>query len=274
MKLFDRQRLHFLYPNAPYQLGTADDHYAPEMNAVQNAGFSCSTISIEDLERGVFRLRPRIPEGATVVYRGWMLNAQTHTQLVNGILASNAHVLTDTPTYLKTHHLPNWYEQIADLTPETRVFTLEDDLESALRSLGWEGFFIKDYVKSLKTSVGSVISKPEQAAHVLAEMQKFRGAIEGGIVVRRLEEIDPASERRYFVIAGQPFAASGEPPEVVQTCASRIDVPFFSVDVALRADDVLRVIELGDGQVSDLVGWTPERFAHVWLEVIENASAR
>ena len=272
MKLFDQHALHFLYPCVPFQMGTVDDHYTPEMNAMQNAGFSWSTISIEDLEQGVFRVRPRIPEGTTVVYRGWMLNAETHVQLVQGVASSAARVLTDTPTYLKTHHLPHWYRHIADLTPETRVFTLEDDLESALRGLAWDGFFIKDYVKSLKTSVGSVISRPEQAAVVLAEMQKFRGVIEGGIVVRRLEEIDPASERRYFVIAGQPFATSGEPPEIVHTCAARIDSLFFSVDVALRADGLLRVIEVGDGQVSDLVGWTPARFTQVWLEVIEDAS--
>jgi hypothetical protein len=40
--------------------------------------------------------------------------------------------------------------------------------------------------------------------------------------------------------------------------------PFFSVDVALREDGVARIVEIGDGQVSDLVGWSPERFAEMW----------
>lgn len=36
------------------------------------------------------------------------------------------------------------------------------------------------------------------------------------------------------------------------------------VDVALREDGVERIVEIGDGQVSDLVGWSPERFAEMW----------
>ena len=39
---------------------------------------------------------------------------------------------------------------------------------------------------------------------------------------------------------------------------------FFSVDVAKRDDGVLRVVEVGDGQVSDLVGWSVERFVEMW----------
>jgi hypothetical protein len=49
---------------------------------------------------------------------------------------------------------------IRDLTPETRFFSIDNDLESELNKLGWNGFFIKDYVKSLKTSVGSIIDRP------------------------------------------------------------------------------------------------------------------
>lgn len=60
--------------------------------------------------------------------------------------------------------------------------------------------FIKGYVKSLKTSRGSVISKPEDISTVPSEMQEFRGVIEGGVCVRRFEQFVPGSETRYFVI--------------------------------------------------------------------------
>ncbi len=46
----------------------------------------------------------------------------------------------------------------------------------------------------------------------------------------------------------------GEAPEIVGTCAERVPSKFFSVDVARRQDGLLRVVEVGDGQVSDLVG--------------------
>jgi hypothetical protein len=51
-------------------------------------------------------------------------------------------------------------------------------------------------------------------------------------------------------------------------CARRIGSAFFSVDVAMRADAVLRVVEIGDGQVSDLVGWDATRFAELWKDVV------
>jgi ATP-grasp domain, R2K clade family 3 len=36
--------------------------------------------------------------------------------------------------------------------------------------------------------------------------------------------------------------------------------------VARRADGVERIVEIGDGQVSDLVGWSVERFVEIWSE--------
>lgn len=53
---------------------------------------------------------------------------------------------------------------------------------------------------------------------------------------------------------------------MVVECARRIKSHFFSVDVAMRSDGRLRVVEIGDGQVSDLVGWEPGRFAELWKQ--------
>jgi hypothetical protein len=97
-------------------------------------------------------------------------------------------------------------------------------------------------------------------------MRRFRGLIEGGFCVRRIESFLPDTERRYFVIDGVPHASTGEVPPIVQECAKRLRNRFYSVDVVQRADGQLRVVEVGDGQVSDLVGWTPERFARILNE--------
>jgi ATP-grasp domain, R2K clade family 3 len=93
-----------------------------------------------------------------------------------------------------------------------------------------------------------------------------RQVIEGGLCIRRVEDFIADSERRYFVLNRSPYAA--EPgaaiPEPVAYCAGAISSPFFSVDVARRADGVERIVEVGDGQVSDLVGWSVERFVGIW----------
>jgi hypothetical protein len=112
-----------------------------------------------------------------------------------------------------------------------------------------------------------LIREPAEAPAVIAEMRDYRGEIEGGICVRRVEEFIPESEQRYFVLHGTGYAASeGAPlPDIVRQCAERIPSKFFSVDVARRQDGALRVVEVGDGQVSDLVGWSPLAFAAMWL---------
>ncbi|WP_180988456.1 ATP-grasp domain-containing protein [Pseudomonas protegens] len=92
-------------------------------------------------------------------------------------------------------------------------------------------------------------------------MRQYRGQIEGGICIRHREDYLEDSERRYFVLNGKAHAAQGEVPALVNECAALIDSRFFSVDVVLRADGVLRLVELGDGQVSDRKEWSAQRFA-------------
>ena len=258
--------MYFLYPSDPLRTKRPDEFYATELAAVRAAGFGASVFSLEEFQAGSFVTSPTLP-ATVIVYRGWMLSQPDYEALVTAILQAGAEPFTDTTTYLSTHHLPNWYPAITEFTPETRIFPATADLAAELHSLDWPAYLIKDYVKSLKTSVGSLISTPEQAAAVAAEMRRFRGAIEGGFCVRRVESFLPETEQRYFVLDSIPHSAVGPVPSIVSECAQRIRSCFFSVDVVQRTDDVLRVFEVGDGQVSDIVGWTPEQFASIFYAV-------
>lgn len=75
--------------------------------------------------------------------------------------------------------------------------------------------------------------------------------IEGGVCARRLEDYHPASEKRYFVWRGKAHAHDGDVLEIVHEAAKLVSSQFFTVDVARRSDGVLRIVEQGDGQVSD-----------------------
>jgi hypothetical protein len=240
--------------------------FADQFAAVQGAGYTAS-LCPDSVVRDYKPLR-HVSPGATVVYRGWMLNAAEYARLAQAVSDASATPLTSTDSYLATHHLPNWYPLVAEFTPETRVLARDADWESELRSLGWDAFFVKDYVKSLKTSRGSIVRDPSELSSLVAEMERFRGEIEGGLCVRRVEPFITDSERRYFVVDGKAFSADGRPaPGLVRQVASRIRSPFFSVDIVRRNDGVLRVVEVGDGQVSDLVGWTAEAFVAMWSAV-------
>jgi hypothetical protein len=247
--------IHFLF--------SPDEMFADQRAALAAAGFATS-LCPDAVIAGAKPLRD-MPPGSRVVYRGWMLKAREYASLVSAIGACGAIAFTSISEYLLTHHLPNWYPRIEHLTPETRVYPAGADLVPELRRLGWGEFFVKDYVKSLKTGRDPIIRDPAELPALLAEMEEYRGEIEGGVCVRRVENFVPESETRYFVLCGSCFAPDAEPvPDVVQRCAERIRSPFFSVDVARRVDGVPRVVEVGDGQVSDLVGWSATAFAKMW----------
>lgn len=258
--------MHLLYPSSPLSARQPDEQYAAEVAAVRAVGFGVSLFSLEDFQGGTFRAVPSLPGSSDILYRGWMLSGTEYETFVSALAQAGARAAIDLQTYLGSHHLPNWYPSLTDLTPETRVYPSDCDLETELRALNWPDFFIKDYVKSLKTSVGSRITKPEQVAAVVADMRRFRGVIEGGFCVRRVESFLPDTERRFFVLDGVPHAATGDVPPIVHECAKRLRSRFYSVDVVRRVDGQFRIVEVGDGQVSDLVGWTPEQFASILAE--------
>lgn len=258
--------LHFLFPKGSRPVAP-DEMFADQQAALTAAGFT-SSLCPDAVLAGVKPIYG-IPARSAVVYRGWMATAEEYVALVRAIEQCDAAPFTSLAQYLNAHHLPNWYPLIPDLTPETRVYSADVVIEAELRALGWGEYFLKDYVKSLKTTRGSIVRDPADALTVITEMQEYRGRIEGGICVRRVEEFEPESERRFFVLRGVGYAARELEtlPEVVHVCAERIPSPFFSVDVALRRDGQLRVVEVGDGHVSDLVGWTSSAFAEMWRQV-------
>ena len=253
----------FVFPADVLNPRQIDPLYAAEAALLRAAGFTTARIALDELFQGAAVIPALSPEGVAV-YRGWMLAPEQYAALLAA--CAPAQPLTSLELYLHTHYLPRWYPLLHDLTPETVVLPHDQLLEQRLRELDWSAFFIKDYVKSLKTGTGSIITDPSQITTLVEQMHTFRGTIEGGLCVRRVEAFDPATERRFFVLHGQPYAAdpSQPVPQLVDACAERISSRFFSVDVVSRHDGVERVVEIGDGQVSDFVGWTPDRFVQLW----------
>jgi hypothetical protein len=90
-----------------------------------------------------------------------------------------------------------------------------------------------------------------------------RGEIEGGICARRNEDFAADTEDRYFVYQGRAFARTGSVPEVVEIAARKIQSQFFTVDTVQRRDGVTRIVELGDGQVSDRKQWSAEQLLKI-----------
>jgi hypothetical protein len=252
---------HLLYPNDLLEPRLADEGYREEWSSAKAAGFDVSLFSFENFQgMGRFTCQPVIPSAVAVVYRGWMLTPTEYGGLYNSIQQMGGEPLTSPEAYSLCHHLPRWYPQLTDLTPETIVFKETDDLAAALQARGWTGCFLKDYVKSLSTDGGSLVTNLDRIPEVVAKMKKYRGQIEGGLCARQIEDFDPTSECRHFVFRGKPFSPGDSTPDVVTIAASRIKSPFFSVDTIRRRDGTVCIVELGDGQVSDLKSWPMPAF--------------
>lgn len=260
--------IRFIYPSDPLDAKQPDENYVEEFAAAKAAGLSCSVFSVEDFEQGTFRPVPKLEDGDRVLYRGWMLGPAEYARLCDSIINKGATPVTSSEDYVRCHYLPNWYEACKELTPSTVFLARSADFASELASLNWPKYFVKDYVKSLTTARGSVADTPSQVAEVVDLIEKYRGKIDGGVCVRRFEELEPDTEERYFIVAGTAFGREGTVPDVVQDIASRVTSPFFTADIVRRRDGVLRLIELGDGQVSDRKQWPASRFVDVLRAVV------
>lgn len=252
----------FAFVADPLRSARVDAAFADAASALSAAEFDVWTY---DAASARIVSRGQTTSDVEIVYRGWMMNAVEYAAFERSVRAAGARPFHSVDAYLAAHHAPRWVPLLAGLTPQTVFLDEHADLVAALATLDWPGFVLKDWVKSLKTSRGSIARTPDEAPAIVEEMRRFRGVIEGGLTVRRFERLLPESETRYFVLGGKPWAPEGEPPPIVGEVATRITSSrFFSVDVALRDDGVARVVEIGDGQVSDLVGWSPDRFVEMW----------
>lgn len=254
---------HFIMPPDGLEPRQIDELFRPQAENLRGRGYQISLVADSIFRNG--GLLRGMPENSTVVYRGWMVRPDEYATLAASVRDSGATLLTDSTAYALTHYLPNWYSSLVEFTAETVIIESATDLQLTLERLNWGSYFLKDFVKSLKVDGGSIVRSNADSDRWLREMIYYRDEIEGGICIRRVEEFIPESECRFFVLNGVPHSPDGRLiPSPVHVAAERIASPFFTVDLAQTTDGQWRIVELGDGQVSDLVGWTADRFAEIW----------
>ena len=255
--------MNFLFPSDYFQKTKPDEIFQEQFETFQKAGFDCFVSNIE--EEGPVYPKKEFAESELLIYRGFMLSPDEYSALHSRMIRAGAQPLTSPADYELCHHLPNWYPLIKDFSPETIICRSTSEAVDIIEKLDWDAFFIKDFVKSLKTSIGSMITDKTQIPIVLAEMEKFRGTIEGGICIRKAENWKTETEIRAFVLNGKPFIPAGAAfPDALRPAIEAIRSPFFSLDFVSSLDGNLRIVEIGDGQVSDLVGWSTSDFLKIF----------
>lgn len=252
----------FIFPASFENKKTCDESYESQYNKLRDSGFPVFLIDIDDMESS--KVYPLIPEDVELIYRGWMLSENKYELLYK---KTNNKLLVSLDNYLNSHHSPNWYSSVSDLTFE-KIITDETNAGQKFIDSGWNSGVIKDYVKSLKTGPGSVVKSEEDITQAIENMKKYKGFIEGGIVINKFVDLNNESEVRFFVLNGNLYydesVKNSEFIDFAHTVSSRHKEFFYSIDIAQSKDGELNLIEIGDGQVSDFTGWSEDCFIKIF----------
>lgn len=227
-----------IYPSDYFNKKEVDESFKEESECFKNNGFFVTTVDSKNIEPGDY------------IYRGWMLNEDEYLDLEKILEKNNSKLITNRSDYLKAHYLKNWYYELKDFTPKT-IFCNINNLEDTLNKLNWNQYFVKDYIKSLTTSRGSIAKNKEEVIELINEIKKNKG-ITGGICLREVESFNNETELRYFSFNNKIISPNGEIPEIVKEINNRINLQFFSIDIIKDNSNNYRLVEIGDGQVSDL----------------------
>ncbi|GAB7051901.1 ATP-grasp domain-containing protein [Catenuloplanes indicus] len=265
-----------IVPSDPMRPRRPDEHFAAEAAAAREAGAEVAVVDHDALAAGADadRAVARVSAGPDVVYRGWMLPAGGYATMADALARRGATLRTGAADYRRAHELPGWYDALRPVTPES-VWTHGDGRAAfdQARELLTDGpAMLRDYTKSVKHHWHEAAYVPELADadaawRVASRLRELRGEdFTGGFVLRRFEPLT-APEVRTWWIAGEARLTGPHPdtpgdtgtPDLtaVAPLVARLGLPFVTVDLARREDGVWRVVELGDGQVSDRPGAVP-----------------
>lgn len=250
----------FLYTRSYLNHKDVDEDFKKEHDSLIEKGFETKIFSFEDIDSESFsELKDK-----KVIYRGWMFNIDDYTTLYNKLVSFGAKPCTTPEEYKSAHYMPEWVDKLKGLTPETHSFkNLVASIEF-VKHHDSHKYFVKDFVKSLKGIQSSIIEHSEDLEDWIEQSEMYRGEIEGGICLRELENFKEDTERRFFVLNGRIFSNDGFIPEIVYQVRDIIQLPFISIDIVLNTDNEWRVVEIGDGQVSDSKEWSLDNFIEIF----------
>ncbi|CAM4010673.1 ATP-grasp domain-containing protein [Nocardia ninae] len=249
-----------------------DEHFAAEADAARAAGMDVALVDHDALTRpdGAEQAVRAVRTSGMAYYRGWMLRTENYAAFAAALRQRDVTLRTSPEQYRRAHELPGWYSSVAELTPRS-AWTMGDDraaFDRARHQLGSGPAVLRDYTKSMKHYWHEAAFIPElddadAAWRVAVRFRELRDAdMTGGFVLRRFESFASAEVRTWWVdghctlIGPHPDTPEDLPAtdidltDIGQPIAN-LRLPFITADFALRADGVLRLIELGDGQVSD-----------------------
>jgi hypothetical protein len=265
-----------LVPSDPLTPRRADEHFAAEADAARDLGVEVALVDHDALcrpgEAGA-AVR-RVPPADDAVYRGWMLSSSRYAAFAEALAARGTTVRTSPGAYRAAHELPGWYDLVREHTPRS-VWTDGPSLAGLAAALaelaagGARAAVLRDHVKSAKHDWHEAAYIPDitdtaHAEKVGRRLLELRGDdFTGGFVARAYEDLTGPEVRTWWIdgtcrlaTAHPDTPEAGPAPGAVDpgpyaAGVAALGAPFVTVDLVLRADGAWRIVEIGDGQVSD-----------------------
>lgn len=263
-----------IVPNNIFSPHRPDDHFAREADAASEMGVEVQVIDHDALVAGrADEAVRRVKAEGDAVYRGWMVTAGQYRLLYEALADRGVTLPTSPLKYQAAHEFPGWYEIFRDFTPASVYFsTLSVPNVAGLwkRVLPPGAGVVKDYVKSLKHHWDTAMFLPDLSdtnacMKVIETFMSERGPdLVGGIVVRAFEDYQDHEVRSWWVDGNivlftphpdHPDSTFDAPFEMfnrITPAVRSLGSPFVTVDLTQTKSGEWRVVEVGDGQVSDL----------------------
>lgn len=263
-----------LFPHEPYDKKNVDSSYIEEYNICKLLGIGTFFFDYDRfIEDGKLLSNINFSEECALIYRGWMMKPEQYKDFYIKIGTTHKVMLINDPIeYENCHCFPNVYNLLIKYTPTILKLDNYNNLPNFklnLKDLHFD-FFIKDYVKSIKTDKGvERINKNINCLDLFNKINDFikdRGNLfTGGIILKEYVDLKKingnTNEWRFFIIDGEVISSiqnsnlktTEQPPrsmvlEVINELKNKSS--FFTIDFAQLVDDSWVLIETGDGQVS------------------------
>lgn len=253
----------FIYPESYTKTGRVEESFQDEFEAMEDEGFELYIFNTMELKDVDFSFC----DGKEVIYRGWHLKLEEYKELLERIESFGGKLISNLSQYKNGRYMSEWVDLIEKLTPKTHFFKNNSAAFEFVSHHDHHKYFVKDQVKSLKDVASSnIISHREELESWVQEVEYFNGSLEGGICLREAEDFQEDTEMRFFVMDGAVYSKDNSTivPEIVTDVASKIELPFYSVDIILNSDNEWRVVEITDGQVSQSSTWEMEDFVKIF----------
>lgn len=280
-----------LFPCHNYNLKQVDEAYATEARTCDTMGIKYYLFDYDTfVDCGEIKHNIDLSEKCTLIYRGWMMKPNLYDELDLFIYSQSnlkIQLINNNWRYTNCHCFPNVYPDLRQYTPRIQVLENWGDIYTT--DINFD-FFIKDYVKSCKTTEGvEKLSRniyKDELVDKIAQFVKERGKLfTGNIVLKEFVDLKKikgkTNEWRAFYLYGERISLHQNsyldtniipPTNLIEDIGIRIGhySNFFTVDFALTEQQEWIVIETGDGQVSGLPTGEELNFYNNLFFVLDN----